>query len=102
MCVYPSKSPLSLSNSDCQTAKNEQNSYDALVKILECIGNFLKRLEIYTKVSPTPAITDMVVKIFIELLSVLDLATKEIAWGRLSMSVFDSLLAIAHGLPGHR
>ena len=79
------------------------SSYDALVEIFECIENFLKRLEIYTKVPPTPAITDIVVKILIELLSVLALATKSISRGRFSISVFVFfLLAIAYGLPGHR
>lgn len=78
------------------------SSYDALVEIFECIENFLKRLGIYTKVPPTPAIADIVVKILVELLSVLALATKSISRGRFSISVFGFLLAIAYGLPGHR
>ena len=45
----------------------------------ECIGNFLKRLNIYTEIPPTPAITDVTVKI---MLSVLTLATKNIKQGR--------------------
>ena len=62
-------------------------SYDALVDIFECIENFLRRLRIYTGIPPTPAMTEMVVKIMVELLSVLALATKQINQGRFSMSV---------------
>jgi hypothetical protein len=48
------------------------------------LGGFLKRLEIYTNIPPTPIMTDIVVKILLELLSVLALATKQIKQGRLS------------------
>jgi hypothetical protein len=39
------------------------------------LGNFLKRLEIYTTIPPAPIITDIIIKIMVELLSVLALAT---------------------------
>ena len=61
-----------------------RESYDALVEIFECIENFLGRLQIYTKIRPTPAMTKMVVKIMAELLGVLALATKQIKQGRFS------------------
>ena len=64
-----------------------RQSYDALVDIFECIENFLRRLRIYTEIPPTPAMTETVVKIIVELLSVLALATKQINRGRFSMSV---------------
>jgi hypothetical protein len=51
------------------------------------LGNFLKRLEIYTTIPPTPIMTDIIVKIMIELLSVLALATKQIQQGRFSKCV---------------
>jgi len=51
------------------------------------LGNFLKRLEIYTNIPPTPIMTDIVVKILLELLSVLALATKHIKQGRFSEPV---------------
>jgi hypothetical protein len=41
-------------------------------------------MEIYTTVPPTPIMTDIIVKIMIELLSVLALATKQINQGRFS------------------
>jgi hypothetical protein len=59
--------------------------YDALVDIFECIENFLRRFKIYTEIPLTPAMTEMVIKIMVELLSVLALATKQINQRRLSM-----------------
>jgi hypothetical protein len=48
------------------------------------LGNFLKRLEIYTTIPLTPMMTDIIIKIMVELLSVLALATKQISQGRFS------------------
>jgi len=48
------------------------------------LGNFLKRLEVYTTIPPTPILTDVMVKIMVELLSVLALASKQIKEGRFS------------------
>ena len=62
-------------------------SYGGLVDIFECIENFLRRLRIYTEIPLTPAMIEMVIKIMVELLSVLALATKQINQGRFSMSV---------------
>ena len=67
-----------------QAADGVSSSYDALVDLFECIGNFLKRLRIYTDTPMTPSMTDIVVKIMIELLSVFALATKQIKQGRFS------------------
>jgi len=58
------------------------SSYDALLELFECLGNFLKRLEIYTTIPPTPIMTDVIVKIMVQLLSVLALASKQIKEGR--------------------
>lgn len=60
-------------------------SYDALVDIFECMENFVSRLKIYTQIQPTPVMAEMVIKIMVELLGVLSLATKQINQGRLSM-----------------
>ena len=67
-----------------QAVKDVSDSYDALVDLFESIGNFLSRLEIYTKIPLTDAMTDIVVKIMVEVLSTLALATKQITQGRLS------------------
>ena len=48
--------------------------------------NFFKRLEKYIKVRPTAALTDIIVKIMVEVLSILGIVTKEIGQGKMSMS----------------
>ncbi|KAH9169583.1 hypothetical protein EDB89DRAFT_1455447 [Lactarius sanguifluus] len=58
-------------------------SYDALLELFECLGNFLKRLHIYSEVSLDPLMVDIIAKITVELISVLDLARKQIGRGRL-------------------
>ena len=70
----------------CQTAKYVRESYDTLVDIFECIENFTNRLKIYTEIQPTPTMIETMVKIMVELLGVLSLATKQINQGRLSTS----------------
>ena len=70
-----------------QTAKNVRESYDALAEVFECIENFLRRLGIYSEIPPTHTMTEMVIKIMVELISVLALATEQINQGRFSMSV---------------
>ncbi len=67
-----------------QAASDVSSSYDSLVDLFECLGNFLKRLQIYTSIPFTPSMTDIIVKIMGELLSVLALATKQVQQGRLS------------------
>ena len=64
-----------------------RESYEAIVDIFECIENFLRRLTVYTDIPLTLAMIEMVVKIMVELLSVLALATKQINRGRFSTSV---------------
>ena len=63
-----------------------RSSYEALVDIFECVENFLRRLKAYTDIPATPAMTEILIKIMAELLSVLALATKQINQGRLSES----------------
>jgi beta-phosphoglucomutase-like phosphatase (HAD superfamily) len=58
------------------------------VDVLESTEHLLKRLDIYTKVPPRPAMTEIVVKTMVELLSILALVTKHIGLGRPSESVF--------------
>jgi hypothetical protein len=67
-----------------QAVKDVSESYDALVDLFESIENFLRRLEIYTKIPLTEAMTDIVIKIMVEVLSTLALATKQVNTGRLS------------------
>jgi hypothetical protein len=72
--------------------KGAIDSYDALVDLLESIENFLNRLDIYTKIPPTVAMTEVVVKILVELLSALALVTKQIKQAKPSESIFDGVL----------
>ena len=76
-----------------QAFKGVCSDLNALVDLLESIEQFLKRLDIYTKVPPTPAMTEIVAKIMVELLSTLALATKQIRQGRPSESVFADVLS---------
>jgi len=69
-----------------QSAKGVRESYDTLVDIFECIENFLIRLNICTEIPSTPAMTEIVIKIMAELITVLALATKQMNQGLLSMS----------------
>jgi len=61
-------------------------SYDTLVDVFECIENFTRRLKIYSdkEIERTPAMTETIIKILVEILAVLALATKQINQGRLS------------------
>ena len=62
------------------------------IELLESIESFLNRLDIYTKVPPTPAMTEIISKIMVELLSTLALATKQIRQGQPSKFVFANIL----------
>ena len=47
---------------------------------------FFKRLEKYIEVRPTAAMTDIIIKIMVEVLSIIGIVTKEVGQGRTSMS----------------
>ena len=68
-----------------QAALGVSASYDALVDLFECVGNFLNRLRIYSEIPFSPSMSGIIAKILVEVLSVLSLATKQIKQGRLSM-----------------
>ena len=63
-----------------------------LLDIFVRIEGFFKRLESYMEVRPTAAMTDVIVKIMTEVLSILAIATKKIKQGRLSESDVHKLL----------
>ncbi|KAI9429250.1 hypothetical protein H4582DRAFT_1827281, partial [Lactarius indigo] len=65
-----------------QASKDVSASHDILIDIFERIENFFKRLEAYTEVPQTAAMTDVIVKIMVEVLSIFAIATKEIRQGR--------------------
>ncbi|KAH9978330.1 hypothetical protein BJV74DRAFT_141737 [Russula compacta] len=63
--------------------KDVSASYDALVELFESTLSFLKRLDIYTKIPLTTGMTEIIVKILIQVISTLAVATKQIKQGRL-------------------
>ncbi|KAF8270380.1 hypothetical protein EI94DRAFT_1698880 [Lactarius quietus] len=65
-------------------AKDVGASEEALVDLFERIENFFRRLEPYTEVPPTDAMTDIIVKIMVEVLNIFAIATKEMKQGRAS------------------
>ena len=67
-----------------QAVKDINTSYDALVELFAAFENFLSRLGIYTEIPFTPVLTNVLVKIIVELLSTLALATKQVKQGRFS------------------
>jgi hypothetical protein len=83
---------------DIQAAIGVSSSYDALLELFECLGSFLKRLEIYIDIPPTPIMTEILAKIMAELISVLALATKQVKQGRFSKQItiidFPSLIVL--------
>jgi hypothetical protein len=65
-------------------AKGVSESQDLLVDIFGRIESFFVRLEIYSGVPPTPAMTGKMVQIMIEILDILATATKEMERSRAS------------------
>ena len=69
----------------CQAAKDVGASEEALADLFERIENFFKRLESYTEVRPTTAMTDIIVKIMVEVLNIFAIATKEVRQSQASV-----------------
>jgi hypothetical protein len=60
-----------------------------LINIFGRIEGFFRRLESYTEVRPTAAMTDIIVKIMVEILLILAIATKDIKQRRASELISD-------------
>jgi hypothetical protein len=58
-----------------------------LIDLFERIESFFKRLESYTELKPSEEMTDMMVKILVEVLSVLAIVTVEIKQRRRSQFI---------------
>jgi transposase len=67
-----------------QAAKDASASHNKLIDLFNLIEHFFRRLEIYTGITPTTAMTDIVIEIMVELLTILAMATKDVKRGRLS------------------
>jgi hypothetical protein len=68
-------------------ANDASASREKLIDILNRIERFFQRLEIYTEITPTTAMTGMIVEIMVEVLAILAIATKEVGRGRFSESM---------------
>ena len=70
-----------------QEAKGRISNCDALIDLLESIEHFVNRLYIYTQIPPTHTVDEIVVKILVELISMLALVTEQLKQRRSSESV---------------
>ncbi|KAF8479510.1 hypothetical protein DFH94DRAFT_831934 [Russula ochroleuca] len=64
-------------------AKDVRGGQDTLVNAFEHIKSFFRHLEIYTEVLPTAKMMDTIIRIMVEVLLILGIATKEIKQGRM-------------------
>ncbi|KAH9981877.1 hypothetical protein BJV77DRAFT_1153968 [Russula vinacea] len=64
-------------------AKDASASQDKFIELFNHIERFFLRLQIYTGITPTTAMTDIIIEIMVELLTILAIATKEAKRGRL-------------------
>ena len=64
--------------------KDTSDNKDKLIELFNSIEHFFRRLDIYTGITPTTAMTDIVIEIIVEVLTILAIATKEVKRGRLS------------------
>ncbi|KAF8258094.1 hypothetical protein EI94DRAFT_1755724 [Lactarius quietus] len=62
-------------------AQDVAASKDVLAELFERIGCFFARLDTYTKVAPTPVMTDIITEIMVEVLRIFGIATKELRRG---------------------
>jgi hypothetical protein len=67
-----------------QAAQAVNASQGVLVDLFERIENFFRRLEAYIELPPTEGMTDIIVKVMVEVLLILALATRKVKRGRIS------------------
>lgn len=67
-----------------QTALDTRAIQDTLVDVFERVGNGFRRLEPHVEVPLTTEMMDIVIRIIVEVLSILAIAMKEIGHGPLS------------------
>ena len=65
-------------------AEDAKASHGALVELFERIEGFFKRFEVYAETSLSTKMAEVLVKVVIELLSILSIATKEVKRPRAS------------------
>ena len=65
-------------------AQDVAASKEVLAELFDRIGYFFTRLETYTKVAPTTAMSDIITEIMVEVLRIFGIATKEMRRGSAS------------------
>jgi len=70
--------------STSQAVRDTRASHGIIVEIFERMEFFFLRLEIYTEVPPTTEMKEIIIKIMVEVLSILAVATKDINQCRMS------------------
>jgi len=93
MCCSRSICGYSCDISVIQAAKSVVSSREALVTVLESIGQFVRRLRIYTEIPLSSAMVEIVVQIMVEVISILALETKKFTRRRLSESILAEVLS---------
>ena len=92
LCVFANQ----LDIGACQAVKDVNAAQETLIDIFERIENFFKRLETYIEVRPSETMTDIIVKIMVEVLNIFAIATKQIRQGRTSGLPIVHVLHIFH------
>ena len=67
-----------------QAVRDVRASHSTIIEVFERIESFFLRLETYIEVQPTTEMRDIIVKIMVEVFSILAIATKEINQHRIS------------------
>jgi hypothetical protein len=67
-----------------QAATPVGTNQDTLIDLLGRIENFFRRLEVYLEVPPTAGMVEIMVKVMVEVLSILAIATKEVKQSKTS------------------
>jgi hypothetical protein len=79
---------LCLTSMSFQAATAVGTNQDILIDLFERIEDFFRRLEVYTEVQPTTEMVEIVVKIMVEVLFILAIATKEVKQSKTSELTF--------------
>jgi hypothetical protein len=78
-----------------QATKDVRGGQGTFVDVFERIESFFRRLEVYTGAPPTNEMIDTLIRIMVEVLSILGIATKEIKQGRMSERFSTSMSPLA-------
>ena len=70
-----------------QVAKGVLDNYNTLTNLFELVEHLLNHLDNYTMIPLTVGMTEVIIKILVELLSILGLAMKQLQQGKLSESM---------------